>query len=230
MENIKVVFAIVVFVLLLGIWGCKKKDTQKVTVQFINASMHTPYLEFFLQGSKQAEFIGYNICSNSNTADLETGEPLVIEIKDPATGTTVASGSYTNWKPNWHYTFVMYDDYPVRKTTLLSDSTEWPAAGKFKLRFMNFSPGAPALDLFFGTDTVGFNKTYFATDSTHAIDSVRTLNAATFTVTLKNHATGQTCITLPNMGIADNRILDVYASGIFSDSLNFPLQLGWAAH
>lgn len=230
MRNFRVVFAAVILVVLLGFSGCKKKETQNVKVQFINTAVHTPYLQFFLQGSKRQEFIGYNICTNSYTAELETGEPFTIEIKDPATGATVASGSYTNWKPNWHYTFVMYDDYATRKTTLLSDSAAWPDAGKFKVRFMHFSPEAPALDLFFNADTVGFNKNYFATDSTTAIDSMKTLSAATYTVTLKNHATGQTYVTLPGMGIGDNRILDVYASGTFSDSLNFPLQLGWAAH
>ncbi|MCW5907745.1 MAG: DUF4397 domain-containing protein [Chitinophagales bacterium] len=219
-----------ILIALLSTSACKKKNLQKVKVQFINASVHSPYLDYYLQGSKRAEFIGYTLNTNSHTAELEAGEPLVIQIKNPATGEVVAGGSYTNWRVGRHYTFVMYHDYAVRKTTLLSDSVDWPAPGKFKVRFMHFSNEAPALDLFFNNDTIGFNRTYFATDSTTAIDSIITLTAATYTVTLKNHLTGQTYLSLPGMGISDNRILDVYAVGTFSDSVSFPLQLGWAAH
>lgn len=216
---------------ILVVTGCKKTPQQDVKVQFINACTNTPYLDYYLQGSKRAEFIGYGICSNSNTANIEPGNPLVIEIKNPnANNTTVVAGSYTDWDPNKHYTFVMYGDYSAPKYTLLNDSVDWPAPGKFKLRFMNFCAGAPALDLLFNNDTVGYNRTYFGTDSTTAVDSMFTLSPTTFTVTLKNHATGQVYQSINNMGITDNRILDVYAVGLFADTANYALRLGWAAH
>lgn len=230
MKKMYQLFQFTLFIALLLQASCKKKDLCKLKVQFINASMHSPYLDYYLQGIKRAEFIGYTLCSNSHTADLEAGEPLVVEVKNPTTNATVFSASYTDWKPNWHYTLVMYDDYSHPKFTLLKDSVSWPSPGSFKVRFMHFSPEAPALDLFFNADTAGFNKTYFATDSTNAVDSMYTLQAATYTVSLRNHSSGQTYISIPGMGIADNRILDVYATGTFSDSLTAPLVLGWAAH
>lgn len=228
-KSILLVTLVVCFTSLIT--GCKKTPLQDVKVQFINACTHTPYLDYYLQGTKRAEFIGYGINTNSHTANIETGQPLVVEIKNPnANNATVVAASYTDWDPNKHYTFVMYGDYAAPKYTLLSDTVDWPAPGKFKLRFMNFCADAPALDLFFNNDTVGFNRSYFETDSTNAIDSFVTLSPATFTVTLKDHATGQVYKSISNMGIADNRILDVYALGLFSDTANYALGLGWAAH
>lgn len=210
--------------------ACIKKKKQTVSVQFINTSRNTPYLEYWLQGSKRAELIGYNQNSNSNTADLEEDELLKIEIKDPATSTIVASGTYSNWKAGVHYTFIMYDEYTQRKTTLLSDTVAWPAGGKLKVRFMHLTPDAPALDVFFNNDTVAFNKIYFGTDTANAVADFFTLNAAAYTVRVNNHATASTLLTLPNMGLADNRILDVYASGLIADTISYPFSLGWAAH
>ena len=94
--------ALIFLLVLCSVYGCTKKREQTVRVQFINACVHTPYLEYYLQGSKRAEYMGYGICSNSNTANLEAGESLKIEIKDPVANTVVASGNYANWKPNWH--------------------------------------------------------------------------------------------------------------------------------
>ena len=210
--------------------GCVKKKKQTVSVQFINASRNTPYVEYWLQGSKRAELIGFNQCSNSNTADLEEGELLKIEIKDPAASAIVASGTYSNWKAGVHYTFIMYDEYTQRKTTLLSDTAAWPAGGKLKVRFMHLSPDAPALDVLFNNDTVALNKTYWGTDTANAVADFFTLNAAAYTVRVNNHATGSNLLTLPGMGLADNRILDVYASGLMADTLTYPFSLGWAAH
>lgn len=208
--------------------ACKKKCYQKVSVQFINASMHSPYLSYYLQGSKRADFVGYTLNSNSHTADLLPGEPLVIEIKD-GTGNVIAGGSYTNWKPNWHYTFVMYDDYATRKTTLLADSVSWPETGKFKVRFIHLSTEAGRVDCVMNTDTIAMDRTYYGTDSTRALGGTITLNAGTYSFLLKNHLTGQNLFSVSGIGIQDNRVLDVYAVGTFSDSIGTPLQFGWSA-
>lgn len=220
-----IIFASIALILFAG---CKKKCTQKVKVQFINASVHSPYLSYYLQGSKRAEFVGYTLNTNSHTADLLPGEPLVIEIKD-GTGNVIAGGSYTNWKPNWHYTFVLYNEYTTRKTTLLADSVSWPEAGKFKVRFLHLCEEAPPVDFLMDTDTIADNRTYYGTDSTQALGNMITMSAGVYSFILKNNITGQTIFSTPAIGIEDNRILEVFAVGTFSDSVIAPVQFGWAA-
>lgn len=196
----------------------------------MDAAIHAGYVDYYLQGSKAAQLIGMAQGSNSNTADLLTDEPLTIEIKNPTTGATLVSASYLNWQANTHYSFVMYDDTGALKYTLLSDTVAWPAAGHFKVRFSHFTPDAPALDVFYNNDTIAFNRVYYGTDSTQAVGDFIDLPAGTYTVRVKNHNTGQTYLIQPNIGIQDNRILDIFTTGLISDSTYTIFQLGGVAH
>lgn len=216
-------------VLLFAFSGCRPR-TQEVKVQFMHAANHSGYVDYYLQGSMRASLIGIGEGSNSNTADLEAGEPLVIEIKNPATGATLVSHSYADWKASTHYSFVMYGDSGNLKSTLLSDTVTWPAAGRFKVRYSHFSADAPALDVFYNNDTVAINKVYYGTDSTHAVGDFVDLPAGQYTVTVKDHNTGQTYIIQPNIGIQDNRILEIYSAGLMADSLTAFFRLGGIAH
>ena len=213
---------------MLFVPSCKKK-TETVKVQFMHAANNAGYVDYYLQGNKRASLIGAGEGSNSHTADIETGEPLVIEIKNPSTGATLTSGSYADWKAGTHYSFVMYGDNANLHSTLLSDTVAWPIAGRFKVRFSNFSADAPALDVFYNNDTVAFNKVYYGTDSTNAVGDFIDLAAGVYTVTVKNHSTGQTMIVQPNMGIQDNRILEIFAAGLVADSTVSFFRLGTVA-
>lgn len=210
--------------------GCIKKK-QQVKVQYINATINSPYADYYLQNELRANFIGYTICSNSNTADILPGDPLIIEVKDPATGNSITKLSYSDWVAGTHYTVVTYGEYPNVKTALFSDTAAMPPAGKFRLRFMHFSPDAPALDIYFNNVLVDSNKVYYGTDSLNAIGGFADLNAGTYGIQLKEHNSGQVLVNIPQqMGIQDNRILDVYAVGTIADTLNHHISLGWAAH
>jgi hypothetical protein len=213
---------------LINVGGCSKEEVQ-LRVQLLNASYHSAYPDFYVQDTKRASYIGMGIGSNSHTADLTANELLMIAVKDPVANATVASGNYNGWKAGWHYSYVLYSDYANPKTTLLSDSIAWPNTGRFKVRFAHFSADAPALDVFYNNDTVAFNKVYFGTDSTNAIGEFVDLPAGTYTVTVKDHATGQTLVTQPNISIADNRILENFATGLMSEPQGSFFQLGGVA-
>lgn len=214
--------------LTIGLSACRKK-TETVKVQFIHAANNVGYLDFYLQGSNREQLIGTGAGSNPHTADIEPGNPLVVEIKNPGTGVVLATAKYTDWKPNAHCTFVLYGDNNYVQHTLFSDSVAWPAAGRFKVRYSHFGMDAPALDVFYNNDTIAFNKVYFGTDSTNAIGDFVDLPAGTYTVRVKDHATGQTYIIQPNLGIQDNRILEIFSTGLVNDSLSAFFRLGGIA-
>jgi hypothetical protein len=215
------------FIMLLS--GCIKKK-QQIRVQYINATINSPYADYYLQGTVRANFIGYGICSNSNTADILPGEPLIVEVKDPGTGTVLSKLSYLNWVEGTHYTVVTYGEYPNMKTALFSDTASMPPSGKFRLRFMHFSPDAPALDIYFNNILVDSNKVFYGTDSLNAIGGFAYLNAGTYGIQLKEHNSGQVLVDIPQqIGIQDNRILNVYAAGTIADTITHHISLGWAA-
>lgn len=211
--------------LLLSVTGCCKKKKQ-IKVQYINASPGSPYLDYYLQGTKRASFIGYNICSNSNTADLLDGEACIAEAR--LDNTKITALKFTDWKVGEHYIMVTYNDYSSLRTALLRDTVAEPPAGKFLLRFMHFGTDAPALDVYMNSTPIALNKVYYGTDSLQAIGDYVQLDAGTYTVSVKDHNTNQTLFSVPNMGIEDRRILNMYATGKLHDSLTLPFSLGYA--
>jgi hypothetical protein len=213
---------------ILTISSCRKKEVA-VKVQFINALPYSGYPDFYLQGDKQASFIGMGLGSNSHTADLLSGEPLTLEIKSPNTGITLLASSIADWQAGTHYTYVMYGDTASLQGTWLRDTAAWPAAGHFKVRFSHFASDAPALDVFYNNDTVAFNRVYFGTDSTQALGDFVELPAGTYTVRVKDHNTGQTYLLQPNIGIQSNRMLELFTTGLMSDSVSAFFQLGTVA-
>ncbi len=221
------VAAICGIAVLLSISGCIKKK-QQIRVQYINAALNSPYLDYYLQGTKRASFIGYNICSNSNTADLLDNEACTADAR--LNDTLVTALKISNWKAGTHYTMVTYGQYSSLKTALLSDTVAWPTTGKFKVRFMHFGTDAPALDVYLNSTPIALNKVYYGTDSLNAIGDFTELNAGAYTIYVKNHATNQTLFSISAMGIEDNRILDMYATGTLADSIYHPFCLGYAAH
>ena len=102
--------------LLLSVTGCCKKKKQ-IKVQYINASPGSPYLDYYLQGTKRASFTGYNICSNSNTADLLDGEACIAEAR--LDNTKITALKFTDWKVGERYIMVTYNDYSSLRTALL---------------------------------------------------------------------------------------------------------------
>lgn len=218
-------------VCLLSLCGCVKKELKKVRVQYINASYNSPYVSFYLQGSERATLIGYTLCTNSHTVELEEGEPLLIEVKDPATGNVLSKLSYPNWIENAHYTVVTYGDYATVKTAFLGDSTLPSSVGKFKMRFMHFSPDAPALDILFNGQVVDSNRVFYGADSTNAIGGFIEINQGSQSIQVKEHNSGQVLVSIPTgLSITDGRILDVFATGTIADTINHHISLGWAAH
>lgn len=211
--------------LLLTLNGCIHRKKQ-IKVQFINASPGSPYLDYYLQSTKRASFIGYNNCSNSNTADLLDGETCIAEAR--LNDNKITAVKFTDWRVGEHYTMITYNDYNNLRTALLRDTAIEPPAGKFLLRFMHFGTDAPALDVYMNNIPVALNKVYYGTDSLNAVGDYVELNAGTYTVSVKDHNTSQTLFSVPNMGIEDRRILNMYATGKLTDSLTLPFCLGYA--
>ncbi len=220
--------ALVALLGVVTISSCRKKEVA-VKVQFINAVPYSGYPDYYLQGDKQASFIGMGLGSNSHTANLLSGEPLTLEVKSPATGITLLASSISDWQEGTHYTYVMYGDTGSLRGTWLRDTTTWPAAGRFKVRFSHFASDAPALDVLYNNDTVAFNRVYFGTDSTQALGDFVELPAGTYTVRVNDHNTGQTYLLQPNIGIQGNRILEIFTTGLMSDSVSAFFQLGTVA-
>lgn len=214
-------------ILLLGS-SCHKKTTD-IRVQFLNALPYSGYVDYYLQGEKRSSFIGMAQGSNSHTANLIAGEPLTLEIKNPNSGNSLLASARADWQAGTHYTYVMYGDTAAPQGTWMSDTVSWPTAGRFKVRFGHFAPDAPALDVLYNNDTVAFNRLYFGTDSTQALSDFTELPAGTYTVRVQDHNTGQTYLIQPNIGIQGNRILEIFTTGLMSDSVTAFFQLGTMA-
>lgn len=217
----KIIFAI--FALALFVSACKK-DTQntEITVAglgFVHASPGTGALDFIVDGQK------VNGKTFTYTNDLGyfgayPGSRLFgVTKKDSVRYLTTAN---VNLQSGVFYSAFIIDVLPTPKILLVQDDLKAPDAEKAKVRFINLSPDAPALDLAInGQSTTLFNGKAFKDVSPFiSIDP-----SENYTFEIREGAS--VTATLPATKIEKGKIYTLWAKGLKSttDSTKFGLSI-----
>jgi hypothetical protein len=133
-----------------------------------------------------------------------------ISIAKKGTTTALLSDSLT-FKPQLGYSLFVIDKLETVKFLLLEDDLTQPAAGKARIRFVNASPDAPALNLAIaGKETDVFTNKLFKEFS--AFESIDAAEKVTFKV--KNKATGATETTIADVKIEAGKIYTIWVKGL----------------
>jgi len=215
--------ALSLFAITLTLSACKKdfNDTpiEATGIGFVHASPGTGALDFILDGQKINNF--------TYTKDLGyyaayPGTRLIgVAKKDSLKYLTTATSAL---KAGAFYSVFVVDTLKSTKLLVVEDDLKAPETDKANIRFINLSPGAPALDLTVqGTDAPLFTAKAFKEFTTFT--SIAPSNTYTFQV--KN--TGSTTVraTLPAVKIEKGKIYTIWAKGLSSktDSTQFGLSV-----
>ena len=125
------------------------------------------------------------------------------------------------------YSLFVIDKLESIKLLFLKDDLAKPTAGKAKIRFVNLSPDASALNLAIGGQTTDlFTNKIFKEYTT--FDEITAADKVTFNV--KNNATGEIEATLAGVKIEDGKIYTIYAKGLKANIDNTKFGLAIFTH
>ena len=125
------------------------------------------------------------------------------------------------------YSLFVIDKLENIKFLLLKDDLAKPTSGKAKIRFVNLSPDASALNLAIDGQTTNlFTNKIFKEYTT--FDEITAADKVTFHV--KNNATGAVEATLSDVKIEDGKIYTIYAKGLKANTDNTKFGLAIFTH
>ena len=192
--------------------ACSKDDDnvpQDISgLSVIHASPTTEKLDLLVD-AKKANTADFGYTNKMDYINVISGKRKISITKKGVT-TALLSDSLT-FKPQFGYSLFVIDKFETVKFLFLEDDLTQPATGKARIRFVNASPDAPALNLAIaGKETDIFTNKLFKEFS--AFESIDAAEKVTFNV--KNKATGATEATIADVKIEAGKIYTIWVKGL----------------
>lgn len=208
--NYKAIIAAVT--LSVALLSCSKKQDYIVVdisgLSLIHASPTTEKLDVFVDNSR-ATINDFAYGSKIDYLNAYSGNRKV-DVTKKGTGVTLKTDAIV-LAPNKGYSLFVIDKLENIKFLLLEDDLAKPATGKAKIRFVNLSPDADALNLAIdGKPTDLFTNKAFKEYSTfEAIDPGDNIKFL-----VKNKTTGNVEASIADVKIEAGKIYTIYAKGL----------------
>lgn len=193
--------------------SCSKDRTdytpQPVSVMgVIHASPTTEKLDFYV-GDAKANRDDFAYTNKLDYLPIYSGERQV-KITKKGSSTSILSGT-VSLKDQMAYSLFIIDTFDKVKFLLVKDSVTLPASGKAKVRFINLSPDAGAVDIsIVGKDTpLATNKLFKEYSNFESIDA-----ADKVTFKIKDKATGAEIAALTDQKIESGKAYTIWVKGL----------------
>lgn len=200
--------------------SCKKDDEEMVSpdlsfITFVHSSPQYPAtpLDFYIGGVRTTQALQF-----TETSARYTGTPYFgiysgsyyIQVGLGGTTQQVLGGNM-DFKANETYTFFMTTKSPTVDSAfaiITTDNLSAPSAGKAKVRFVNLSKSATALDLALqGGQALFTNKAY------NSYTDFMEVTPGSLTFQAKDTGTGNVRATSQALNIEGGKIYTIWASG-----------------
>ncbi|MGY4383416.1 hypothetical protein ACVWYN_000435 [Pedobacter sp. UYP24] len=193
--------------------SCMKDDNftpQPVAgLSIINASPNTTKFDLYVDNAKASLPVDLSYTTKIDYLNLFPGTRQ-LSIRKKGEQTVIKAESFT-LDATVGYSLFVAGQLENVSLLLLKDDLTLPAVGKARVRFVNLSPDAPALNLAIaGKETDLFtNKSFKEYSTFETIDAAEKL-----TFNLKNKETGATEATLADVKIESGKIYTIWVKGL----------------
>lgn len=203
--------------------GCIKKDPESSVAQVLLTplSPNAGRVDLSINGVLYQTGVDY---SNSTTAGTVRYTLPYYNI-EPKTGTTISynlNGMPTAYasinkdvlEDNVYSTFLI-DSASKAKVVVVNDNLTDPTPGKVKIRFFNFCPNSPALDVVIqgSSGKLFTNRSYNDQTTATANENFIEIDAGTYTFLFNNAVSGATAYTTSSQTLLPDRIYTLIARG-----------------
>ncbi|NEU08480.1 DUF4397 domain-containing protein [Flavihumibacter sp. R14] len=194
--------------------SCKKDDdsnpVQVSGLSVIHASPSAEKFDVFVD-TKKANAADFSYTNKIDYLDVSSGNRKVVITKKGLTA-PLLSDTMT-LKPQVGYSLFVIDKTETLKYLLLKDDLSKPAAGKARVRFVNVSPDAPALNLVIAGSTTDLvtNKAFKGSSEFLSIDA-----AEKVTFNVKNQTGGAIVATTGDVKIEAGKIYTIWVKGLIA--------------
>ncbi|MDO9376225.1 MAG: DUF4397 domain-containing protein [Bacteroidota bacterium] len=194
--------------------SCDKDDDNttpaQAKVMVVHASPDGPAVDVRVNNSVALSGVTYP--SNSPYSGVTAGNT---NFKvSPAGTTTYVIDANVTLEPEKNYSVFAIDSVSKIKAAVVTDDLTAPATGKSHVRFLHFSPNAPAVDIAVTGGSVVFPNRSFNDQGTNtAAIGFTPLDAGNYNLEVRLAGTNTVVLAVPNVALAAGKIYTVFAKG-----------------
>lgn len=213
---------------IVGVVSCNTKNdnTSLPVASFgvVNASPDSGNLDVYVGGNVAVQ----NFAFGSDTGYFAIN-PGTYSLQVAPTGTSnFVINTNASFAPGTSYSVFTIDS----TSAVAADSFTVPSTDSVRVRFFNFSPNAPAVDLAVAGGSTWFtNRTFNDQAANAGYQSFITIPAGTYNLELRTAGTSTVLLPLPSEGLLGGKVYTLYARGILgATGTTKPLSVGSVIH
>ncbi len=199
----------------LGVVSCSEDDDMpaQAQVMVVHASPNAPNVD--VRVNNTVAFSNVAFPNNSNYLSVNAGQA---NFKISPTGTTTyVIDANVNLTENMNYSVFAIDSVSKIKAAVVTDNLAAPASGKAHIRFLHFSPNAPAVDIAISGGPVVFANRSFNDQAMNAgVTNFTPVDAGTYTFQVRPTGTQTIALSVPNVTLTAGKIYTVFAKGFLN--------------
>jgi hypothetical protein len=214
-----------------GITSCINNNNNSTTPPvssfgLVNVSPNAGNIDVFLNGSPVVYSLPYGV--DTGYFSVQPGT-YTLSI-DSAGNTTPWYNQGISFAPGVAYSVFVIDSVSNLHTAVVVDSATVPSADSVRLRFFNFSPNTPAVDVVLSGTIVSANRSYDDEAANTALAQFSLFAPGTYTLELHVAGTSTVLLSVPNVVLQGGKIYTLYAKGFVGDTGAEALSVGTVVH
>lgn len=181
-------------------------------------------------------YVNSSLIASNFTYGSDTGYYLLTPGTYPVQLATTGSSTFlvtenVTMSPGIAYSIFAIDSVSSLKATVVQDSYTTPAADSVRVRFFNFSPNAPAMDLAITGGAVLFPaRSFNDQEENSTYQQFTTLAAGTYNLEARLAGTSSVSLAVPGFQMQGGKVYTIYLKGFVSGTGTQALALGSVLH
>jgi hypothetical protein len=221
--------SLIVMFITAGIVSCNNdnKNTTPPASSFavINASPDAASLDVYLNGGSLVRNLTYGADTGYFTVS-----PGTYTLSFATTGTSTSLlDQGVSFAPGVTYSVFAIDSVNHLQTAVVTDSASIPSSDSVEVRFLNFSPNSPALDLAINGAVAFSNRGYNDIAANTSAAHFNYLAPGTYTVALRV-AGSSVALYSTSVTLQGGKVYTLYAKGLTGDNGTASLSIGTVVH
>ncbi len=227
----KTLFVLAAGALGLAVTSCTKNSSSDTipyaSFAVVHASPDAPSLNIFVNGASVVQNFEYGSDTGYYSALPGTYN---VQMLSSLTSAALVNG-IVSFAPGKFYSLFAIDSSAKMKIAAVEDNFTVPSTDSVRVRFLHFSPNAPAVDLAAGGITVlATGRTFNDQELTPAYAQFITLAAGTYNLDVRLAGTTTSLLPLPNTVLEGGKVYTFYAKGFVGGTGVQALGAGTVVH
>ncbi|HRH50197.1 MAG TPA: DUF4397 domain-containing protein [Panacibacter sp.] len=208
------IFVIAASALVLVVSSCKINNSNTTTppvssFAVVHASPDAPNLNVYANGGVVVQNFAYG--SDTGYYVVQPGI-YNIQMVSAATSAALVNQDVTI-EPNKAYSIFAIDSLSKIKAVAVEDNFTVPSSDSVRIRFLHFSPNAPAVDILNGSTILFSNRNFNDQQTNAALAQFTTIAAGTYNLEVNLAGSSTSVLSLPNTVLQGGKVYTIYAKG-----------------